>query len=388
MDRRFTNLLKEIHEYSPGAPFWENNPNDVYIYGTGTMGSETCRIMLSQGIPIRGFLDHRIREPLFDGLPVWSPEAPEITYIEREKANIVIALHNPFANLHVIYGKLFALGYKHLINPIEIYDYLGKEMGIRYWLTERNFYKPFGPILTKVYSLFEDNESRNIFISILEHRISGDYNRLPSVDWEHRYAPVDIPSWESPVRLIDCGAFDGDSITDIQKAGIQFSAIVAFEPDSNTFQKLRNYFEINDDLCKDVTLWPCGVHSSTTQLSFNDNQGKSSNLSQTGNATVQCVSIDDVLPTFAPTLIKMDIEGAEYDALIGAQKTIQKYKPGLAISLYHRPEHLWQIPLLIERLINQSTFTNTERPNCTYKYFIRSHQMNGYELVFYAVPTA
>ena len=47
----------------------------------------------------------------------------------------------------------------------------------------------------------------------------------------------------------------------------------------------------------------------------------------------------------------MDIEGAEYEALLGARGTISKYRPGLAISLYHRPADLWQIPLLINEML-------------------------------------
>ena len=71
----------------------------------------------------------------------------------------------------------------------------------------------------------------------------------------------------------------------------------------------------------------------------------------------------------------MDIEGAEIEALKGAQNIIQKYKPGLAISVYHAPEHVWEIPILIREML----------PN-TYQYYLRSHAYNDFETVLYAIP--
>ena len=90
---------------------------------------------------------------------------------------------------------------------------------------------------------------------------------------------------------------------------------------------------------------------------------------------IQCVSLDEALPGFAPSLIKMDIEGAEMDALQGARTLIARHCPGLAISVYHRPEHLWQIPLWV----------NHAMPGA-YRLSLRSHAYNDFELVLYAIP--
>lgn len=114
---------------------------------------------------------------------------------------------------------------------------------------------------------------------------------------------------------------------------------------------------------------------STTQLAFIVGQGEASAISRHGDGFVQCVALDDVTPTYAPNLIKMDIEGAEYDALLGARNIINKYLPGLAISIYHRPEHLWQIPLLIDDIAPGK-----------YGFYIRSHAMSTFDTVLYAIP--
>jgi hypothetical protein len=75
-----------------------------------------------------------------------------------------------------------------------------------------------------------------------------------------------------------------------------------------------------------------------------------------------------------PTFIKMDIEGAEMDALRGARETIQKHKPILSICVYHRQDDLWRVPLLIESMAEG------------YRFYLRPHDVDGWQLVCYAVP--
>ena len=69
----------------------------------------------------------------------------------------------------------------------------------------------------------------------------------------------------------------------------------------------------------------------------------------------------------------MDIEGAEYKALLGAEKTIKKYKPKLAICIYHKPEDVWEIPWLIHQF------------NPNYKFYLRHYSLTSPETVLYAI---
>ena len=69
----------------------------------------------------------------------------------------------------------------------------------------------------------------------------------------------------------------------------------------------------------------------------------------------------------------MDIEGAEIEAINGARQIISKHKPDLAISVYHKIEHLWEIPLLLNTLDNN------------YKFYLRSHEHFNQETILYAV---
>ncbi len=86
------------------------------------------------------------------------------------------------------------------------------------------------------------------------------------------------------------------------------------------------------------------------------------------------VSLDDYSTAHAviPSYIKMDIEGFGIDALKGASRTISAYTPRLAISVYHKLEHLWQIPALIKKLSDK------------YRIFLAHHSPTTWETVFYA----
>jgi hypothetical protein len=97
-----------------------------------------------------------------------------------------------------------------------------------------------------------------------------------------------------------------------------------------------------------------------------------SNISNSGVNIVQCVAIDQCISDFKPTYIKMDIEGAEYDALLGAKDTICTWKPNLAICLYHKPTDLYRIPLLISSW------------GLGYKFYLRMYNYSAFELVLYA----
>lgn len=84
-------------------------------------------------------------------------------------------------------------------------------------------------------------------------------------------------------------------------------------------------------------------------------------------------SLDNLLQGRLVTFIKMDIEGSELKALMGAKETIRKYKPKLAICLYHKKEDILEIPLYVKELLPE------------YKLYIRHHCNKHGETVLYAM---
>lgn len=367
MNEKLISLLET--QSSPNIPFWEYSRSKIFIYGAGGMAQSVYRVLTERGLVVSGFLDHRIPvNPFLNGLPILKPE-------NALGAIVVIGIHNRDADIPAIIERLKISSAARIVNPIELYDFFSDELGIRYWLTKRDYYFSFKSLIQEVGEIWADEASQLLYTSILEFRITGDYSILPQPDLAHQYFPLDIPTWKTPLRFVDCGAFDGDTLLNFQKSNILLEAVSAFEPDENNFRKLAQFVNANESYFPSVNLWPCGVSSSTRQMTFDTGQGEASAVSSGGSSMVQCVSLDETIPNFMPNLIKMDIEGAEPDALLGARNLIQKSHPGLAISIYHRPEHLWQIPLLVENIAKGQ-----------YRYYLRSHAFNDFDVVLYAVP--
>lgn len=151
------------------------------------------------------------------------------------------------------------------------------------------------------------------------------------------------------------------------------STAIAYEPDPLNVKLIRSKIEMMN-LANQVFFIPCGVWSKTEILKFSSGGGESSSIQDDGNISIQCLSLDETLLGVKPGFLKMDIEGAEIEALKGSENTIKKYKPALAISLYHRPDHLFAIPLLINSW------------DLGYDFYIRSHGNNLFETVLYCSP--
>jgi hypothetical protein len=90
--------------------------------------------------------------------------------------------------------------------------------------------------------------------------------------------------------------------------------------------------------------------------------------------SVECRRLDDISWPLTPTYVKMDIEGAEPQALVGATGLLRRHHPILAVCTYHRSEHLWQIPNLIRSIAPE------------YNLFLRRYAEECWEGVCYAIP--
>jgi len=170
--------------------------------------------------------------------------------------------------------------------------------------------------------------------------------------------------------FIDGGALDGgDSIQFITWCKNHYDKIYAFEPDESNYKKLaamketkRNFFSHQE-----------GLWSRETELSFSSGGKECSHIAEDGNTKIKVVSIDGVLKGQPATLMKMDVEGSELEALCGAEKTIKKYKPRLVVCVYHKMEDIIAIPLKILEL------------NPEYQLYLRHYSYVDTETVLYAI---
>ncbi|MFR0881553.1 MAG: FkbM family methyltransferase [Oscillospiraceae bacterium] len=150
----------------------------------------------------------------------------------------------------------------------------------------------------------------------------------------------------------------------------KYVSIYAMEPDRKNFKKLAKY--VNEK--EHIYAYNNAAWCIDTQLPFASKSGRQSSLANMGTKMIDARSVDSILEGREATLIKMDVEGAEREALWGACRTISKYNPRLMVALYHRNEDIFELPLLVHKL------------NPKYKLYIR-HQLYipAWETNLYAV---
>lgn len=172
--------------------------------------------------------------------------------------------------------------------------------------------------------------------------------------------------------FVDAGVFDGMSAVRFAEwANDNYEHIYGFEPDMVNFTNCEKIYST----LKNTTLFNKGVWDNNTVLQFlEDGPGSKiiENEKATGSNTIAVASIDAELAGGRVTFIKMDVEGAELKGLYGAEKTIRKWKPKLAISVYHKPTDLWEIPQII---LNY---------NAEYNFYMRHYFFNEFETILYA----
>jgi FkbM family methyltransferase len=219
--------------------------------------------------------------------------------------------------------------------------------------------------------LLADDFSRRVLDAVLGFRLTLDASILaPIVEWE-LYGPANLLTYGSDEVYVDAGAFDGDSVRlFIERVRGRFAKVIAFEPDTNTFHRLASNFA-NEPRVEPVN---AGLHRRAATLRFDNAGTRGSVLVEQGGIEIKVVGLDEVLHGDRVSLLKMNIEGAELEALEGARESIQRWAPTLAISAYHRPSDLWQVP----------AFARSLRPD--YRLYFRQHDGGVIETVLYAIP--
>ena len=175
--------------------------------------------------------------------------------------------------------------------------------------------------------------------------------------------------------LIDCGAFDGDTLKDfLELRNGAFQRIIAFEPDPVNWRRLMGFVSTLPTAVRDrIDVRPAAVGARTEKLNFSVT-GTAGSAAGHGTYEVDSRSLDEALDGLEPTWIKMDIEGFEAAAIAGARRLIQRSRPVLAINLEHRQDDLWRIAILVRSIVEG------------YRFFLRPHLLEGWDLVCYAIP--
>lgn len=352
----------------------------VFIYGAGNYGRIVYRLLNGNGIPagaITGFLDAGANGAEVLGLPVRHPDDPSISFRQRGETEVVIAIYCSLAQQQEIRQYLLGLGYAKVRSCYEtaISFHSANDPACR--ISGSGFFPAHLDRILAGCTLWEDQRSLETYLNHFLGYATCDPERF-LLETDHRqYLPPAPLVGKGHARFIDCGAFDGDTVRDLNAHTGKLESLVLFEPCEGNFARLNSYVRsCRESIADRVTLFPCGVWDRTTQLRFDKESAAASSVSQRGEEVVQCVALDDVLHGAAPTCIKMDIEGAEPNALRGAEATIREHRPDLAICVYHSLSHFWELPELVREWVPE------------YRFYLRTYAAAGFETVMYAVAGA
>lgn len=246
-----------------------------------------------------------------------------------------------------------------------------------------NHYEEF----EKAYDLLADDFSRKVMLEYLNASISGKADDFDNLKTDHLHDYEHELIFEKTVSgdvILECGAYNGKTAIEIAETlnDRDISAtIVALEPDENNIKILK-------DKCKNypnIILESKGVYSKDGTIYFcplGDQGGKIVNTDEIEDISqyiaIDVISIDTLGEKYGSiAAILMDIEGSELDALKGGTNIITKYKPALAIRVYHKKTDLLEIPVFLDSLL----------PHNKYKLYLRNNA-NGkglVDLTLYAV---
>ena len=203
-----------------------------------------------------------------------------------------------------------------------------------------------------LYQRLEDYLSKKTLCAILQNWVYLETRCLKDVKsiFPDYWEPDIFPDNKGDV-LVDCGAYTGDSIKQyVEMYGKEYHKIYAYDIAKESYTKLcqnMDSLKLHDVICR------CkGTGREKGKMFVDSHDSYSGNhLCSDGNLStcVEVVPLDeDVEDTI--TFLKMDIEGAEFDTLLGCKNTIRRNHPKLAVCVYHGYDDIWRIPLLIHSM--------------------------------------
>ena len=385
-----------IESLGPYAESIKSKELPLILFGAGSAGRRLLPLFSMHGAPPVFVCDNDPRKAGAEifGVPIVSVET---AYSRIPQAVVVLAINQ---NHNAIREQCIKAGFHsdHVRTirqtPLEFYTHIFQ------WYWKRDDLEEHAAELARAYTLLADKASQRLYlqrIALLSH--GADYKSYVEHIAEHSYigrvpCPPDIMLPENyyyfnnnVVRLtgretlVDCGAFDGDSLEQFLLVGQQFSNSTyiahCLEPDPQNFSNLAQTYDKSDH----VHLYPTGAWSERASLNFvgsdspSVDKPSSARVSSDQTGThIEANALDALLGDEHVSFIKMDIEGAEKEALQGAARIISHGKPTLAISAYHHRDDIFRIPLLIEQLC----------PG--YRFHLRLFSRNFSEMVLFAIP--
>lgn len=183
-----------------------------------------------------------------------------------------------------------------------------------------------------------DGRSREIFDALVNYKLSGKISFLDQTDSSRHDIMSEILSPEKYHNAIDLGAFVGDSAAELMSYAPSIEHLTALEPDSHSFKRLSSMASP-----KLTAINAIAADFDGEVLFSNEGNKNSSIYGQKKQVSARAVKVDTIAGDMHIDYIKIDVEGAEREALRGASETIKRDSPDIALSIYHRCDDLFDL---------------------------------------------
>ncbi len=335
----------------------------IVVYGAGYYGQSAVNLLTVNGFDVIAVCDSDLRKQgrMFSGFRICSIED-----VTRRYDDFVVLIASDFYYAEIFAHLQKSIPHERILNDI-ITEFL------RFGCFKRNGF------LTELYQALADERSREVLRLILKGRATTEttyYHEAFSGD--QYFNELTVVGDEE--YLVDGGASIGDTVEKFVKAtNGRYGKIYSFEPFEEAFARLEQV-KARHNHDERIALFKAGLSDYNGKAAGKQFQNSSANRldgpCEDDQNALDVVTIDSTIDDKV-TFIKLDVEGSELAALRGARQTILRYKPKLAISIYHKPEDIIAIPRYIMEL------------GIDYTYYIRHHghgELCWCETIFYAIP--
>lgn len=359
------NLIDTREKTIERADYFLNNlkaDDNIYLIGANKYALSLSKFLLDRNFNIKGFINDFSNDLEFSGYHIYKSESIKSSDIV---INCVVEGRTIDVNNHI-----------KSLNIKSTCDYFALQLGNKNNLIEIDFLDNTLSILDyqfdylEIYNLLFDEQSKLEFEAINNFRLNRDIYYLK--DFKFRLSEQyfeDFINVNNIYSFVDGGSFDGATSEEFIKKQPLYSNLYVFEPSLNSFNLLKNKFMGNSK----IELFNKGLWNIETTLYFNSSLGSASKIEQNGEEKIETMKLDSIIDNKID-FIKLDIEGAEMEAIDGAFNIIIKNKPTIAVCVYHNQSDFINIPQTLKAMHHD------------YKILLRHYTQGVFETVMYFIP--
>ena len=343
----------------------EKETRPILIYGMGNGADKLLRILEAKNLTCADFFasDGFVRGHSFHGKRV-------LSYAEaKEKYGDFLTLVSFATRQKDVLTRLYALADEGSL-------FLPDMPVSGDTLFDTAFASAHREELMRARALFEDEVSRKLFDAIVWYKITGDirYLRSQHSETDALYALLPCDNVEC---CMDLGAYRGDTLAEMARYFPHMKHAVALEPDRKNHARLLRFAE--NETRFTVSAVCAAAYGCEGSAVFHTSGNRNASLDGASykhtDEGVPLMPPDKAAEGHRIDYIKYDVEGAEREALLGSSRILAEDRPSVLLSVYHRSEDLYELPLLLHTLCKNYRF-----------YLRRTECLPAWETALIAVP--